>query len=633
MNPAGVVLIAALVALLAQTARLARRWSVGAREPVDWVGGLKQLPNAYLHTVHDVVAREAPVARMHAMLAGGVLTALALSYPLHVLGLGQALLPWLVLAALAVALAGTAIEAWRRRPSARPARLSEGAFGWMALAFLLLIIFLAAAAIAVLTDSASPALWTAIALAGALAFAWLVWSAHSGPMRHALAGTAHLVVHPRPQRLRGSRETALKPQDLDAPTLGTGVMADFGWNRLVSFDACVQCGKCEAVCPAFAAGQPLNPKALINDLVRATGPGVGSPYQGNPHPGRAPGDGNSFSDAPLIGDPGKGGMISADTLWACTTCRACVHECPMLIEHVDAVVDIRRHLTLETGDVPERVVATLGELRAADTPGGQALETRLDWAVDLDLPVMADTGEADVLLWIGEGGFTRRNQTTLRALIRLLRTAGVDFAVLGREERDCGDTARRVGDELTFQRLARANIDTLAQYRFKTILTADPHVLQSIGQEYPQFGGHYDVVHHTTYLERLFHGGQLRIREEGTPDVRTITFHDPCYLGRYNGEIAAPRKLLDRLGGGRVEMERFGMQSHCCGGGGGAPLADVPGERRIPDMRMDQARSTNAEVLAVGCPNCMVMLDGVPGDGPEVVDIVELLVNRAEGAE
>lgn len=293
----------------------------------------------------------------------------------------------------------------------------------------------------------------------------------------------------------------------------------------------------------------------------------------------------------------------------------------MMIEHVDAVIDLRRFETLERGATPPKAATVLEELRAADNPGGLPLARRMDWAADLGLPLIAGKGACDILLWLGDAAFDLRGQRTLRALVLLLRRAGVDFAVLGADELDCGDTARRLGDEATFQNLAARNIAVLGRYSFRRILTADPHALHVLRNEYPAFGGTFTVVHHTSLLLELIEAGRLAPRALG----RGITFHDPCYLGRYNGEIEAPRRLLDAIGLTRVEMERSGMRSSCCGGGGGAPLTDVTGKRRIPDVRMDHARATGAERVATACPNCTVMLEGVVGKRPDVADIAELV--------
>lgn len=295
----------------------------------------------------------------------------------------------------------------------------------------------------------------------------------------------------------------------------------------------------------------------------------------------------------------------------------------MMIEHVDAVIDLRRYETLERGRTPGKAAAALEELRATDNPGGHAAARRIDWAADLSLPSIVDRRECDLLLWLGDAAFDLRGQRSLRALVQLLRRAGTDFAVLGADELDCGDIARRLGDEAAFQDLARRNIALLSRYRFNRIVTADPHVLHVLRNEYPAFGGRYAVVHHTALLLELVDSGHLHPR---VPSGGTVTYHDPCYLGRYSGEIDAPRRLLDALGLRRIEMERSGMNSSCCGGGGGAALTDVAGKRRIPDMRMEHARATGAERVAVACPNCTVMLEGVVGPRPAIAEIAELVL-------
>ena len=270
----------------------------------------------------------------------------------------------------------------------------------------------------------------------------------------------------------------------------------------------------------------------------------------------------------------------------------------------------------------------LEELKATDNPGGRPLSRRLDWAVDLALPVLADKRQCDVLLWLGDGAFDLRTQRSLRALVLLLRRAGIDFAVLGAEELDCGDVARRLGDEATFQDLARRNVSALRRYAFNRIVTADPHALHTLRNEYKPFGFDTPVIHHTAFLLELLQDGKLTVNTPTSGNL--VTYHDPCYLGRYNGEIDAPRALLDLIGVERVEMERSGMRSSCCGGGGGAPLTDVAGKRRIPDVRMDHARETGASTVAVACPNCALMLEGVVGPRPQVAEIAELVLAATE---
>ncbi|UEM03150.1 (Fe-S)-binding protein [Skermanella rosea] len=619
------IVIATLAAGLLLALVQARRWRAGRAADVDIVAGLKALPRRYLVDVHEVVARNSFNSRFHALTAGGFLASLVLIVALALPPLRHGAVWGLLSLALAAMLAGGLMVGWRRRVE-RPAELSGGRFSRLPFALLAY----AAAFLAVALDQAAGGVlpvWLALALvlAGAWGCAELVLGVWKGPLKHAIHGALHLVAHPRPLRFRdgAGRDSAIRPLDLEAPRLGAERPVDFDWNRLLGFDACVQCGRCETACPAYAAGLPLNPKKLIQDLVTALDEdGSDRNYAGHGHPGRPVGSAQGGPAEPVIGP-----TVHPDTLWACTTCRACVQECPMMIEHVDAVVDLRRFQTLELGATPGKAAGMLEELRATDNPGGRPLSRRLDWAVDLDLPLLADRGGCDVLLWLGDGAFELRTQRSLRALVKLLRRAGVDFAVLGAEELDCGDVARRLGDEATFQDLARRNVTTLRRYRFDRIVTADPHALHTLRNEYRPFGLDVPVVHHTAFLLDLLRDGRLKAE---TRLSESVTYHDPCYLGRYNGEIEAPRDLLDAIGVARVEMERSGLRSSCCGGGGGAPLTDVAGERRIPDVRMDHARATGAATVAVACPNCALMLEGVVGPRPQVAEIAELVLAATE---
>jgi dimethylglycine catabolism B len=617
-------LVWAMAALaLVQVSRRAVLWRVGAAAPVAWFAGLAQLPRRYLVDVHHVVARDAYASRMHAVVAGGllaasILTALAILPPL------ADWRPYWLLVALAfgVTAVGSVLVGARRYPQ-KQKRLSAGRF--QILPFLLVAYAIGGTITALLLafgggDGLAAPIALALAASGGLGLAFEV---RHGPMRHAAAGALHLVAHPRPGRFEGRPDTALQPLDLDAPRLGSEMPADFTWNRLLSYDACVSCGRCETACPAYAAGQPLNPKRLIQDLVAGFSPAERA-YAGNPYPGGRPAEGASGPLARLIGPDAR---IHPDTLWSCTTCRACVEECPMMIEHVDAVVSLRRYQTLELGGLPEKAAGPVTDLRQAGEAGGRPLAARTDFAAGLDLPLISTRGGADVLLWLGEGAYDLRYGRSLRALVRLLREAGVDFAVLGPEERDTGDLARRLGDEATFQTLARENIATLDRYRFERIVTADPHALHALRNEYPAFGGRYAVVHHTALLLELIRAGKLT---PGRLPELSVTYHDPCYLARYNGETEAPRAVLDAIGVGRVEMARSGRRAMCCGGGGGAPVSDVPGERRIPDLRMAQAAETGAGIVAVACPSCTAMLEGVPDRKAEIRDIAELLLHAVE---
>jgi len=620
--PGVFLVIAVLVGVLALVLR-AGRWARGRRATVPWLGGLLMIPRRYLVDVHHVVARDRYAAAMHVPTAGGFVACVLLIFLVHLFGLWAEVTRVLLLIALAVMGVGALLVMWRRLPD-RPARLSGGPWNRLAMA---LLVFVAVFAYLTLDNVDIAPGFSFSATFGFLALLLTVWVllemigvAAYGPMRHALAGALHLAWHPRPARFSGDvADAALKPLDLEQERLGVRSLRDFAWNQLLGFDACVSCGRCEAACPAFAAGQPLTPKKFVQDLVAGMGRNANDiTYPGAPYPGIELGARVKAKDG-LI----QGNLIPEATIWSCTTCRACVHECPMMIEHVDAMLDLRRFLVLEEGRLPGHGPDVLEEMRLTDNPGGRALAGRLDWASDLHLKLAREGELVDWLLWLGDGAFELRHQRTLRALVALLRRARVEFAVLGEAEKDCGDVARRLGDEATFQRLAKENIATLDRLGVTRIVTADPHALHCLKNEYPAFGGRYDVRHHTQLLADLVTADKLTIAKSGGGSV---TYHDPCYLGRYNGETDAPRALIDALGLERREMARSGLRSFCCGGGGGAPVTDVPGKARIPDLRMDQARDTGAERVAVACPNCMQMLEGVVEPRPQVVDVAELLL-------
>jgi len=637
MSPVSVITVLLWLSMAGLAFALAKRaayWRVGRATAAGAYGwaNLLSIPKRYFVDLHHVVARDPYIAKTHVATAGGALLAMALVFVNYGLAIYSPWLDKLIFLAALVMLVG-AVFVWRRRHGAKavPARLSRGPWDHLPLLLgsfalgLLLFIALPAAAM-------SGALAIIVALLIAVgAFTMTFGAARGGPMKHALAGLLHLAFHPRQERFaeRNDRDivppTALKAPLLDAKEYGVGKPVEFRWNQLLSFDACVQCGKCEAACPAFAAGQPLNPKKLIQDLVTGMVGGTDAEYAGSPTPGIPVGKHGGAPGKPLISS-----LIEAETLWSCTTCRACVQECPMLIEHVDAIVDMRRNQTLVEGTVPGKGPITLSNLRETGSSNGYDIGARYDWAVDLQVQVAQPGRRVDVLLIAGEGAFDMRYQRTLRALVKVLNRAGVDYAVLGGVETDTGDTARRLGDEATFQQLAKKLIGTLSQYSFGKIVTSDPHVLHSLRNEYRALGGFYEVQHHTALIDELVAGGKLSPRALAAYADSKITYHDPCYLGRYNGETEAPRRVLKSIGIKVVEMERHGMRGRCCGGGGGAPLTDIPGKRRIPDIRIDDARGIGADIVAVGCPNCTAMLEGVVGPRPEVLDVAELVAAALE---
>jgi Fe-S oxidoreductase len=641
MNPA--FLIAALLwlsvaGLVFAVAKRASYWRLGRAAAGDEFGiaNLFTIPKRYFVDLHHVVARDPYIAKTHVATAGGAIAALALVFVNYGFAIYSPWLDKLIFVAALAMLIGV-VFVWRRRAAKDvPARLSRGPWNtlpWLLGAFALgLVLF-----VIVPTEMMSGAFAVLCAvLIGVGAFAMTFGAAKGGPMKHATAGLLHLAFHPRQERFAGTPEaftgsgtatppTALKVPDIEHKEYGVAKPVEFRWNQLLSFDACVQCGKCEAACPAFASGQPLNPKKLIQDLVVGMAGGTDAAYAGSPTPGLAVGQHHGEPNGSIVS-----GLIEAQTLWSCTTCRACVQECPMLIEHVDAIVDMRRNQTLVHGTVPGKGAEVLANLRETGTMGGYDTAARYDWAVDLNAPIAQAGKPVDVLFVAGEGAFEMRYQRTLRAVVKVLNKAGVDYAVLGNVETDTGDVARRLGDEATFQKMARTLIGTLSTLSYKQIVTADPHVMHSLRNEYRALGLRVTVKHHTTYLAELAASGKIAPKAVDALREKRTTYHDPCYLGRYNGETDAPRKLLKTIGIQVVEMERNGMRGRCCGGGGGAPLTDIPGKQRIPDIRIADARAVNADVVAVACPNCTAMLEGVVGPRPDVLDVAELVAASLE---
>ncbi|WP_321573664.1 (Fe-S)-binding protein [Nitrogeniibacter aestuarii] len=628
-----ILIFAALALALAGAVRRIGLWRQGRAAPVNLMAGLAAMPRRYLVDLHHVVARDKVFANTHVATGGGFVLAAVLLIAVHGFGVHNQILVWaLLLATVAMFIGALRVAARRKNP---PARLSRGP--WMRLPKSLFAFSLSVFLVTLPTAGILPEHFGGWVLAAilAVAVAWglgemffgMTWG---GPMKHAFAGALHLAFHRRQERFGGGRSTGLIALDLNDPKvpLGVGKPEEFTWNQLLGFDACVQCGRCEAMCPAFAAGQPLNPKKLIQDMVVGLAGGTDAAYAGSPYPGKPVGEHGGDAHSPIVLREGRA-LVDAETLWSCTTCRACVEECPMMIEHVDAIVDMRRYLTMEHGNTPNKGREVLENMATTDNPGGFDPASRMNWAADLDLPVMSSCGTTDVLLWLGDGAFDMRNQRTLRALVKVLRAAKVEFAVLGNEELDSGDVARRLGDEATFQAMAARNIATLSKYRFSSILTCDPHSLHVLANEYPSLGGRYTVRHHSTFIADLMAKGRLPLNAWSGGEV---TYHDPCYLGRYNGEYEAPRTALKGIGIKVVEMERSGYRSRCCGGGGGAPITDIPGKQRIPDMRMAEINATGAGIVAVGCPQCTAMLEGVVGERAEVLDIAELVAAQLKSA-
>ena len=421
---------------------------------------------------------------------------------------------------------------------------------------------------------------------------------------------------------------AIKPINLADETLtkyGATDIDDLTWKQLLDGYTCTHCGRCTAACPANNTGKVLNPKKIILDVHDRTfekAPLVVAAKEGG-----APGDDGILSHQLLDN------FITEQELWDCTTCMACVQECPVMIEHLDTIMDLRKGLVLNESRFPEELKSTFANLERNYTPWGFSHSTRADWAKGLDIPLMADKKQAAVLFWVGcAGAYDSRYQNVSRAFARLLKMADVDFAILGTEEKCNGDPARRMGNEYLAQTLITENIATLNGYSVKKIVVTCPHCLQSLGKEYKQFGGDYEVVHHSTFLRDLIEDGKLTLPAERREKV---VFHDPCYLGRYSDEYDAPRDLIDAIDGTeRVEMERSRSRSFCCGAGGGRMWMEEREGKRVNLERTDQALAVKPDVIGTGCPFCMTMLtDGVKERAAEQVqvkDLAELILEAME---
>lgn len=404
----------------------------------------------------------------------------------------------------------------------------------------------------------------------------------------------------------------------DEPRLGVATLADLTWKRRMDLDACMRCGRCQAVCPAYASGADLSPKWLItkmHDLMHAAPVRFrdGNVKTAGQMTGSAGGDAHDDQQPEVEALPLYGNLFTENELWSCTTCNACVYECPAMIEHVDDIVDVRRHLTMIESEVPQGVKNVLEGVERAGNPWRLPAQDRAAWAEGLDVPTLAEKERVDVLYWVGcAPSYDDRSKRVARAMVQLLRAAGVDFAILGEEETCTGDPARRMGEELLYQTQAETNIETMKQYTFKTVITTCAHCFNTIKNEYPQFGGgagkDYEVVHHTDFLARLVAEGKLKLTK---PVNERVVYHDPCYIGRYNDIFDAPREVLKRIPG--LELVEAPNQNReramCCGGGGGNVWMEGWGKEGVNVIRLGQLRAHAPQTLAMACPFCMIMFE------------------------
>jgi len=470
-----------------------------------------------------------------------------------------------------------------------------------------------------------------------------------------------------------------KPIDFEDPgeddVFGRGKIEDFTWKGMLDMATCTECGRCQSQCPAWNTGKPLSPKLVIMDLrdhLMAKAPYLiggkqmpeegaidfaaataeGHDGHGVPESGfeRVRGSGPEQAARPLVGTAEQGGVIDPDVLWSCTTCGACVEQCPVDIEHVDHIVDMRRHQVLIESEFPSELGALFRNLENKGNPWGQNARNRLDWTKKLGFDVHIFDGElapeVEYLFWIGcAGAFDDGAQKTVQATAELLHRAGVNYVVLGPEETCTGDPARRSGNEFLFQMLAQQNVEVLngvfegREPGTRKIVTTCPHCLNTLGREYPQLDGHYEVVHHTQLLNKLVREGKLVPVAAPEPES-SVTYHDPCYLGRHNEIYEDPRALVGAAGAHLSEMPRHADRSMCCGAGGARMWMEERIGQRVNVNRTTEALDTlegaggEQGTIAVGCPFCRTMLtDGLTqaqgqgsGENVQVQDVSQLLL-------
>ena len=409
--------------------------------------------------------------------------------------------------------------------------------------------------------------------------------------------------------------------------LGSGDIEQLTWKEMFDGYACTECGRCTSVCPANLTGKPLSPRKIIMDIRERTSEKAPLLVAGGEIPAE-------IENKKLVSE----NYITDAELWACTSCMACVQECPVNIEHVNPIVDMRRFLVQSESRFPEELMTVFGNMENNGAPWAYPQSDRLKWTegMDITVPVAAEKNDFDVLYWVGcAGSFDARYQNVTRSVATLLDKAKVNYAVLGTEEKCNGDSARRLGNEFLAQMMIKENVETMKKYNFNKILVSCPHCLQTIGNEYKEFGGDYEVVHHSEFINGLVAEDKIEIDESKKTDQK-ITYHDSCYLGRYNDIYEEPRELIKKTNNGELaEMKRSKDRGLCCGAGGGRMWMEEKIGKKVNIERTEDALETNPDVISTACPFCMTMLtDGVKEKGKaeevKVKDFAELVLESSK---
>ncbi len=415
--------------------------------------------------------------------------------------------------------------------------------------------------------------------------------------------------------------------------LGLSKTEDLSWKQILDLYTCTECGRCEVNCPAWTTGKPLNPKMIILDIRDHVYADQARILAGGKVPTAALAiSGEVSAEEAEAALPTLIATVNTDAIWSCTTCRSCSEQCPVMIEHVDKIIDIRRHLVMTRNEFPKEVGTTLKNIESKSNPWGMASGKRFDWAKDQNIPTLADTENPEYLFYVGcAGSFDDRAKEITLATAKILKAAGVRFAVMGKKEKCCGDPARRMGNEYLFQSIAQENIDTWKEAGVTKIVSNCPHCYNTIKNEYSQLGANFEMVHHSELIPQLIADGRLNL---SAGEKQRVVFHDSCYMGRHNDVYEEPRAALQAIKGIElVEVERSEKLGMCCGAGGARMFMEEKIGSRINNVRVEQLLEAKPEIIASSCPFCMTMLsDGVGAadkkDSVKTKDIAELIADR-----